>query len=117
GIGEVRSVWQRTRLPPESVRFCLWLGALAAIPTAALGWLFAAAGNGAESPQLLMAHRWLGTIAAAWLVITAACAQRDARRGGRSRPVRLLLTSGILITALTAHLGGLLARGQDFFTY
>src|SRR5207248_2922272 len=56
GIGEVRSVWQRNPLPSESVRFCLWLGALAAIPTAGLGWLFAAAGNGADSPQLLMAH-------------------------------------------------------------
>ena len=64
-----------------------------------------------------MAHRWLGTTAAVWLVITAVCTQRDARRGARSRPVWLLLTSGVLITALTAHLGGLLARGQDFFTY
>src|SRR5207248_6268470 len=71
GIGEVRSVWQRNPLPSESVRFCLWLGALAAIPTAGLGWLFAAAGNGADSPQLLMAHGWLGTTAAVWLVITA----------------------------------------------
>ena len=61
GVGETRSVWQRNPIPSESVRFCLWLGALAAIPTAGLGWLFAAAGNGVGSPQLLTAHRWLGT--------------------------------------------------------
>lgn len=117
GAGEVWSVWQRRSVPSESVRFCLWLGALVAVPTAGLGWLFAAAGNGVSSPQLLMAHRWLGTTAAVWLVITAVCTERDVRRGARSRSVRLLLMSGVFITALTAHLGGLLAHGEDFFTY
>jgi uncharacterized membrane protein/mono/diheme cytochrome c family protein len=117
GVGELWSVWQRNQILSESVRYCLWLGALAAVPTAGLGWLFAAAGNGVGSPQLLMAHRWLGTTAALWLVITAVCAERDSRHGSRSQSVRLLLLSGILITALTAHLGGLLDRGVDFFTY
>jgi uncharacterized membrane protein/mono/diheme cytochrome c family protein len=117
GVGEARSVWQRNPLPSESVRFCLWLGALAAIPTAVMGWLFAAAGNGVGSPQLLMAHRWLGTTAAVWLVITAVCAEWDARRGVRSRRVRLLLAAAILITVLTAHFGGLLAHGEEFITY
>jgi mono/diheme cytochrome c family protein/uncharacterized membrane protein len=117
GVGEAWSFWQRNQLPSESVRFCLWLGALGAVPTAALGWLYAAAGNGLSSPQILMAHRWLGTTAAVWLVITAVCAERDARSGTRSRSVRLLLMLGILITAITAHLGGLLDRGEDFFSY
>jgi uncharacterized membrane protein len=117
GIGEVRSVVQRNPLPSESVRFCLWLGALASIPTAALGWLYAADGNGVGSPQLLMAHRWLGTTAAVWLVITAACAERDGRRRVGRRRVRLLLSSGVLVTILAAHVGGLLAHGRDYFTY
>jgi hypothetical protein len=91
--------------------------ALAAIPTAVLGWLFAAAGNGVSAPQLLTAHRVLGTTAAVWLVLTAVCAERDARRQVRSRRVQLLLAAGILITGLTAHLGGLLTHGKDFFTY
>jgi uncharacterized membrane protein/mono/diheme cytochrome c family protein len=117
GVGEFWSVWHRSPIPSESARFCLCLGALAAIPTAGLGWLFAAAGNGVGSPQLLSAHRWLGTTAALWLIVTAVCAERDARRGARSLGTRLLLTSAVLITALTAHLGGLLDRGGDFFTY
>jgi uncharacterized membrane protein/mono/diheme cytochrome c family protein len=117
GVGELWSVWHRNSIPSESVRFCLWLGALAALPTAVLGWLYAAAGNGVGSPQLLTAHRWLGTTAALWLVITAVCAECDSRRGFRSKSVRLLLLSGILMTALTAHLGGLLDRGEEFFTY
>ena len=110
-------MWQRNPIPSETVRFCLWLGALAAIPTAVLGWLFAANGNGASSPQLLNAHRWLGTAAAVWLVITALYAERDTRRGRRSLRVRLLLICGVVIIALTAHLGGLLDRGENFFVF
>jgi mono/diheme cytochrome c family protein len=37
GAGEAWSVWQRRWTPSESVRFCLWLGALAAIPTVGSG--------------------------------------------------------------------------------
>jgi uncharacterized membrane protein/mono/diheme cytochrome c family protein len=117
GFGEIRSIWQRNPLPSESVRFCLLLGALAAIPTAGLGWLHAADGNGLGSSQLLTAHRWLGTTAAGLLVITAFCVERDARRGVRSRAAWLMMTSGIIVTALTAHFGGLLDRGGDFFNY
>jgi hypothetical protein len=37
--------------------------------------------------------------------------------GVGSRRMRLLLASSVIITGLTAHLGGLLDRGVDFFTY
>ena len=59
---------------------------LAAIPTAVLGWLFAAAGNGVSSPQLLMAHRWFGTTAAVWLIATAVFTERDAVAGSEVLP-------------------------------
>jgi uncharacterized membrane protein/mono/diheme cytochrome c family protein len=117
GIAEVWSVYRRRALPSESVRFCLWIGACAAIPAAVFGWLHAAAGNGAGSPQILLAHRWLGTTAAVWIVLTAVFAERDARRQVRTWRVRFLLATGILLTTLAAHFGGLLAQGSDFFTY
>ncbi len=117
GVGELWSTWRRSSLPSESVRFCLCLGALIAIPTAGMGWLFAAAGNGVGSPQILSAHRWLGTTVAVWLVITAACVESDTRNGVRRPWTRLMVATGILLTALTAHLGGLLSRGEDFFGY
>jgi mono/diheme cytochrome c family protein len=117
GIGEAKSMWQRNRIRPEPVRFCLWLAALAVIPTVVLGWLFAAGGNGVGAPRLLAAHRWLGTTAAVWLTITATCAEWDARRQARSRVVQVLIFAGVIITAVTAHLGGLLAHGNDFFDY
>src|SRR5437667_121134 len=46
GAGEAWSVWRRNPHPAESVQFCLRLAALAALPTATLGWLFAAGGYG-----------------------------------------------------------------------
>jgi uncharacterized membrane protein len=117
GVGELRSILRRELVPSEVVRFCLWFAALAALPTAALGWLHAAAGNGAGSPQLLLAHRWLGTTAAVWLAATAVWAERDVRRGVRGGGTRLLITGGILLTAAAAHFGGMLDRGPDYFDW
>jgi uncharacterized membrane protein len=117
GAGEFWAFWQRRPLPSEPVRFCLRLAAAAAIPTAALGWLLAGAGHGVSSPQLLMAHRWLGTTAAGWLAVTTVLVERDACRQVRSWPVRLLLLGAMFITALAAHFGGLLAHGEEFFRY
>lgn len=115
-IGECWNAWRRPAAGSGIVRFCLWLAAAGAVPTAALGWLHAAAGNGAGSPLLLTAHRWLGTSTAVWLVLTAVVAERDVRSGTRLR-TRVLLAVGVLLTALTAHLGGLLDRGADFFDW
>jgi uncharacterized membrane protein/mono/diheme cytochrome c family protein len=117
GLAELLSLRKRNSIPSETVRFCLWLGALAAIPTAALGWLYAAAGNGSSSPEVLSIHRLLGTAAAVWLVFTAVCVEFDNRRGVRSPRVRSLLLCAVFITALVAHLGGQLANGENFFTY
>jgi uncharacterized membrane protein/mono/diheme cytochrome c family protein len=117
GLAELLAAWRRERVPSAAGRYCLGLAAAAAVPTAALGWLHAAAGNGASAPGLLFAHRWLGTAAAAWLVVTAIAAERDARRGVRTGRVRLLLAVGVLLTAAAAHLGGLLDHGAEFFEW
>jgi len=116
-FGELWSIRQRNPIPSETVRFCVSLAALFAVPTATLGWIFAASGRGAGSPELLLAHRWLGTTAALLLVVTAAFVHRDTVRGARSRLTQLLLLSVALIIMLTAHLGGLMDRGADFFNY
>jgi mono/diheme cytochrome c family protein/uncharacterized membrane protein len=115
-IAEAFSALRRSAVPSEAGRFCLVLAAVTAVPTAILGWLHAAGGNGVGSPQLLMAHRWLGTSTAVWLVLTAVVAGRDARRG-TSRRLRVMLAIAVLLTMLTAHLGGLLDRGVDFFDW
>jgi hypothetical protein len=117
GLGEVVAVWKGARVPSPAVQFCLALAALAAVPTVVLGWLHAAAGNGVASPQLLAAHRWLGTAAGVWLVGIALAARRDALRGERGRGTRFALVIGVALVAAVAHVGGLIAHGSDFFDW
>ncbi|WP_020470461.1 c-type cytochrome domain-containing protein [Zavarzinella formosa] len=116
-FAEAWAMWRRNPIPSDTVRFCLALGAITAIPTAGLGWLFAASGNGIGSPQLLNAHRWLGTTTALCLVLAAIASEHDARQKQRHPVTRLLLAVGVAFLSLTAHLGGLLSRGEDFFAY
>ena len=115
GIAEV--VVPRAREPSPAVVFCLTLAAVAVVPTVVLGWLHAEGGNGAGSPQLLGLHRWVGTVAGAWVIAAALWARRDARRGERSWLGRGLLMVGMLFVVATAHAGGWLAHGRDFFDW
>jgi mono/diheme cytochrome c family protein len=117
GVGELWAAWKGVRVPLPAVRYCLYLGAAAAIPTVALGWLHALGGNGAGSPRLLSLHRWLGTTAGLVAVVAAILCERDARRGRRSRSARVLAPVACLLVALTGHFGGLMAHGQDFFDW
>jgi mono/diheme cytochrome c family protein len=117
GVAEMLSVWRGSRVPSQTVLFCLTLAAIAVVPTVALGWLHATAGNGIGSPQLLSAHRWVGTVAGVWVIVTALCAQRDARLGLRSRSSHVALIIGIALVVATAHFGGLMAHGSNFFDW
>jgi mono/diheme cytochrome c family protein/uncharacterized membrane protein len=116
-MAEAYSVLKGSPRFSDSVRFCLWLAALFAIPTAVFGWLFAAAGNGVGSPQILMVHRWLGTTAAVWLVLTAVIAEMVALQKMRGRGLRAVMAVGVALIVGAAHFGGLLAQGADFFDY
>lgn len=113
--GECWSIVKRFTTPSAAVRLCLWLAAVAAIPTATLGWLYAAGLFGGGEPSLLQTHRWLGTASAVILIITAVLAERDLGAGQRSRIVRLLILTAAVLTAATAHFGGLMVHGPDFF--
>jgi hypothetical protein len=116
-LGEVLSMYRGSRVPDPAVGFCLSLAAFAIIPTVVLGYFHAASGNGVSSPQLLTAHRWLGTIVCVWVVATAILAWSDTRRGARSMRVRVALVVGGGLVAITAHLGGLMAHGSKFFDW
>jgi mono/diheme cytochrome c family protein len=117
GASELWWAWKGCRCSIALVRSCVCLGAIAAVPTVALGWLYALGGHGATSPDLLGLHRWVGTAGGLWLVATALFVERDARRGTRSRHVRIMLFVAVLLVALTAHFGGILAHGKDFFNW
>jgi Planctomycete cytochrome C len=111
------SLARKSPVPAPAVRFCVLLGATSVVTTVALEWLHALGGHGAGMPRLLSLHRWLGTAAGLWVVATAFFSEQDARRGVRSRRTRGLLFVGALLIGLTAHFGGILVHGQDFFDW
>lgn len=113
--GEVWCAARGVRELAPGVRFSVHLAAVTAVPTAALGWLYAAAGHGSAVPETLFWHRWLGTAAAAWAVLTALALERDHRRGTRDPGVRFLVILGALLVAVAAHFGGTLVNGDGFF--
>jgi mono/diheme cytochrome c family protein/uncharacterized membrane protein len=115
--GELWCMARRVRTPAPAVRFGVLLGAAAAVAAAGLGWLYALVGHGASSPNVLALHRWIGTATALWAVVTAVYSESDARRGSRSWPVRILLFGAALSVGLTAHFGGILVHGEDFFDW
>jgi uncharacterized membrane protein/mono/diheme cytochrome c family protein len=117
GVGEVLMVRRGTPGPAPVVLFCLTLAALAVVPTVVLGWLHAAGGNGVSSPQTLSIHRWAGTGTGAWVIVAALWTWWDARRGVRTWSARLALGVAIVLVVGTAHAGGLLAHGRDFFDW
>ncbi len=114
---EAWSMVRGSRIPAPEVRYCVLLGATSAVFTVALGWLHALGGHGAALPQVLTLHRWLGTAAGAWIVVTLVISEWGIRRGERSRLARILLLSGAMLVALTAHFGGILAQGEDFLAW
>jgi uncharacterized membrane protein len=115
-IAEVWSAGRRNRTPSPSVHFCVLLGAAGAVAAAALGWLHARNGYGAEMPHILMMHRWLGTATAVWATGTELLCEWDERRGVRSYWFRASLFIAALLVGASGHLGGLLVHGEDFFS-
>jgi hypothetical protein len=109
---EAWSLARRRPPPAATVHFCVLLGALGAVTTAALGWLYAWGGAGTGMPLTLGLHRWLGTTTAAVAVVAATLAFLNVRRGWFSAA---LLAAAALV-AVTGHLGGTLVFGNDFFT-
>jgi uncharacterized membrane protein len=106
-----------------AARFCMVLGAMGAIATAALGWALAA--NIASKP-VLETHRWAGTFAAAACIPIAILgewggwrAHREGRKWhGFSRVLFRVLVLGIAaFVGFTAHLGGLLEYGEHWFDF
>jgi mono/diheme cytochrome c family protein len=115
---DVGSLWRRFRGPWLPVRFCLLCGAAGAVAAAALGWLHAdVGGHGAGTPEVLNLHRWIGTFAAAWAVVTAGLAEAEARRPRRPWLWHGMLWVGALLTGAAGHFGGLLVHGEDFFRW
>jgi hypothetical protein len=117
-LAELLAARRSSRVPAPSVRFCVLLGAAGAVAAVGLGWLHADVGGfGAASANILTLHRRLGTTAGVWAAAIAVVSERESRSGRRTVFFRLLLWSGTLMTVATAHFGGVLVHGTEFFDW
>ena len=115
-FAETIAVRQGSWTPSPTVRFCVILGAASAVAAVALGWLHADVGGfGSTSGGVLTLHRWLGTAVGLWSIGIVLLSERDSRRCHRSSMFRILLWPGASLVAITAHFGGLLVHGSNFF--
>lgn len=117
------AMWKLTRKRSwkATVRFCIMLGAVSAVVTAALGWC-----NGAfssyvgASAQVLTWHRWLGTGTAVWAVGTAVLSEL-AHKEGNPRSLRYafraVLAVGIVLVSVSGYLGASLVYGLKHFSW
>jgi protein gp37 len=109
----------------HAARFCMVLGAMGAIATAALGWAMATTYSGAER-DMLENHRWAGTAAAILSIPVALLGEWGARRAHREGRQwhgfsRVLFRVSVFAIAgfvgFTAHIGGLIHWGENFFAF
>ena len=114
-------LWKLTRKDSwkATVRFCVTLGAVAAVITAALGWCDAPFSTYAgASAAVLLWHRWVGTGTALWAVLAATLSECSNRRGNPHRLIcyfRLTLVIGAVLVSIAGYLGASLIYGLNHF--
>ena len=124
-IAEMLFLKYRSPALTSAARFCMVLGAMGAILTAALGWAMATGYSGAER-EALENHRWAGTAAAILCIPIALLGEWGARRAHRDGrdwhgPSRWLFRVSVFFVAglvgFAAHIGGIIVWGADMFQF
>lgn len=117
-IAELLALLSRSGNLRHAARYCTWLGAIGALVAATLGW-FHMGWDLHHDDALVGPHRWLGTGLALWsvlLVVLVECAHR--RPQGHARTwYRLALLAGAILLLITAHYGGMIVHGPDYYTW
>jgi len=115
-LAEAIAAWRGSWTPSPTVRLCVLLGAASAMAAVALGWLHADVGAfGGATSSILAVHRWLGTMAGLGAAALVVMSERENRQGRRSSVFRIALWTGASLVAATAHFGGLMVHGNNFF--
>jgi len=99
----------------HATRFSVWVGSVAALAAATLGWFFAGF-RLADEEWLMTTHRWLGTFACAWALVVLFLCERAYRSADR-RVFRLALFPGAALVATNGFFGGALLYGIDHYAW
>jgi uncharacterized membrane protein len=117
-LAEVLRWWKPGPFLENVAAFNLHIGALTAVPAAAMGWWLAAAeGVGPELATTLLWHRWLGISVAVLSVALVGVWHRNRIHPGTAllRLYRAGLILGAGLVSITGHLGGTLVYGLDWY--
>ena len=96
----------------HAARFCVWIGALSAVPTAMLGWFFGGF-QVTDDEWIMTAHRWLGTVTVVWAIVLLAICERRGARGS----YRLVVFTGAALAMATGFFGGAMVYGLDHYAW
>jgi uncharacterized membrane protein len=119
GLIEVWRWWRRDQTPNALLLPLSILTACSAVIAAGMGWLqassMAMAGAGAD---LLQVHRWTGTTTAAVAVLMAFTRWRLERAASPRLMTmhRSGVAVGVILVAVTGHVGGLLVHGDNYLS-
>lgn len=119
GLIEAWRWWRRDQTPNSLLLPLSILTALSAVIAAGMGWLQASsmAMAGAEA-DLLQVHRWTGTITAVVAVVMALTRWHLERASTTPLAImhRSAVATGVILVAITGHVGGLLVHGDDYLS-
>ena len=116
-LAELWAMLRRSTRPGAVVRYCVALAAGGAVVAAVLGWSRVSFGGYHAGAAALNLHRWLGTLVGALAVVVVVASERDARANIRTFRFQAMLFACATLVAATAHFGGILVQGADYFSW
>ena len=116
-VAELFGIGSGGRYPGAAAMYCCWLGAIAAWPTALLGW--ANAGSVGSDDVVLGLHRWMGTAVLLVSIVLVVLAYKTRRNPAARRLVtfRAVLVVAAVLVMVTGALGGMVAYGVDHYAW
>ena len=98
------------------IRYCVRIGAGAALLAAALGWFFAGV-RIIDEEWVMTAHRWAGTSVALLAAGLLYLVERTESSGSERKRLRIALFSAAGLVGATGFLGGALIYGLDHYAW
>lgn len=117
-LAELLYMGTRNSIFDHASRFCTWLGVLGAIAAGVLGWFFAGF-RLTDHMWLMTWHRWLGTTAVVWALITLILSEksRPPQAGGLRRWFRFFLFIAAIVVLIVGFFGGAMIYGLDHYQW
>lgn len=119
-LAELLGAAKRADAWRSTVRYCVWLGALASIVATALGWANAASHTaiGAQG-ELIDLHRWVGTVASIVALLAVVAVERQHKQPSKANVTLLRVLLAILVIGMSASgfLGGAIVKGLDHYAW